>query len=80
MYGLIIDFRSKAEPPMIWLGCRNLWSFSAPWSRMDGPRIRHLDHIRDLFMRAGAAALTSHRPPLGSGSREQDLGVVREAA
>lgn len=79
MYGLIIDFWSKAESPMIWLGCRNLGAFSAPCSRMDGPHIRHLDHIRDLFMRADAAALRSHGPPLGSGSREQDLGVVREA-
>jgi hypothetical protein len=34
MYGLIIDFWSKAKSPMIWLGCRNLGAFSAPWSRI----------------------------------------------
>jgi hypothetical protein len=79
VYGLIIDFWSKAGSPMIWLGCRNLGSFSAPWSRTDGPHVRNPDHIRDLFMRADAAALISHGPPLGSGSREQDLDVVREA-
>jgi hypothetical protein len=75
MYGLIIDFWSKAESSMIWLGCRNLGSFSAPWSRMDGPHIRHLDHIRDLFVRPDAAALISPGPSLGRGSREQDLGA-----
>lgn len=77
MYGLIIDFWSKAKSPMIWLGCRNLGAFSAPWSRI--VRTSDIWIISEKYSCADAAALMSHAPLLGSGSREQDLGVVREA-
>ena len=35
--------------------------------------------ISETYSCTDAAALISHGPPLGSGSREQDLGGVREA-
>jgi hypothetical protein len=42
------------------------------------PHVRHLDHIRVLFMRPDAATLISPGRTLVSGSKEKDLGIVRE--
>jgi hypothetical protein len=78
MHEPVIDFSGEADFPMAKPGRRSFGASSAPCDPKWNPHIRHLDHVRGVFMCPDAVALVSPQPTLRDPWRP-DLGVMKEA-